>query len=158
MDVELPRDFREFLASLNAHGVEYLVVGGYAVGYHGYPRATNDIDVWVRVSGENAEGLVRALVAFGFDVPGLAPELFLTERSIVRLGRPPLRVEIATTISGVTFDDCYAARETAVLDGVPVAIIGREHLLQNKRAAGRPKDLADVDFLSRQRRSRRPGS
>lgn len=147
MDVELPADFKEFLASLNAHGVEYLLIGGYAVGFHGYPRATNDIDVWVRMSPENAQRVVSALTDFGFAVPGLSTDLFLQENNIIRMGRPPLRIEIATTVSGVDFDKCYASRLSAVLDGIPVSVISRELLIANKRAAGRLKDLADVQAL-----------
>ncbi len=155
MDVALPADFREFLASLNANGVEYLLIGGYAVGFYGYPRATNDIDVWVRICEDNAQRIVAALVGFGFSGTQLAPELFLKERNIVRMGRPPLRIEVATSISGVSFEECYEARQTAVFDGVEVPVISREDLLTNKRASGRPKDLADVDYLTRQRRPRR---
>ena len=154
MDAGLPRDFKEFLASLNAHSVEYLLIGGYAVGFHGYPRATNGIDVWVRVSPENADTLVRAISQFGFAAPNLNRELFLKELNIIRMGRPPLRIEIATSISGVFFDDC-SAREMTTLDGVEVPVISREHLLANKRASGRLKDLADVDYLTRQRKGRR---
>ncbi len=155
MDAGLPRDFKEFLASLNAHDVEYLLIGGYAVGYHGYPRATNDIDVWVRISPQNADRLVQTLAEFGFNMPELTQSLFLEEGNIIRMGRPPLRVEIATSISGVMFDVCYQAREIADFDGIEVPVISREHLLANKRAAGRPKDLADVDALGRQGRKQR---
>jgi len=112
MDIGLPRDFKEFLQSLNSNDVEYLLIGGYAVGYHGHPRATDDIDVWVRVTEENALRLVRTLADFGFTVPDLKPELFLVEGKIIRMGRPPLRIEIATGISGVSFNECYDARET----------------------------------------------
>src|SRR5689334_21679508 len=128
MDAGLPRDFKEFLASLNAHSVEYLLIGGYAVGFHGYPRATNDIDVWIRISPENADRLVQAISEFGFSVPGLSRELFLTPFNIIRMGRPPLRIEIATSISGVGFEQCYAARNVVDMDGVDVPVISREHL------------------------------
>lgn len=94
----LPPDFKDFLKLLNAHQVEYLLIGGYAVGYHGYPRATADMDVWIAIHPQNAEKLVAALKEFGFDVPELSVELFLTEDRIVRMGVPPLKTEIVTTI------------------------------------------------------------
>lgn len=155
MDVELPADFREFFACINARGVEYLLVGGYAVGYHGYPRATNDIDVWVRRTEENAQRIVLALQDFGFGVPELSADLFLDERKIIRMGRPPRRIEIATTLSGADFDSCYESRVIADMGGLSIPIIHRDHLLTNKRTAGSPKDLADVDYLWRQRRTKR---
>ena len=145
--VNLPPDFREFLRSLNAHQVEYLLIGGYAVAYHGYPRATADLDVWIAVQPENAGKVVAALEAFGFGVPELSPELFLKEAQIIRMGIPPVRIEIATSISGVRFDECYAARVTDELDGVPVNLIALPHLKLNKRAAGRYKDLDDLEHL-----------
>src|SRR5947199_6707247 len=101
--IQLQVDFKEFLKLLASNKVEYLLIGGYAVGYYGYPRATNDIDVWVRISEVNADRLVLALSDFGFSVPELNRELFLTELNIVRMGRPPLRIEIATTMSGIYF-------------------------------------------------------
>jgi len=145
--VNLPPDFREFLRLLNAHQVEYLLIGGYAVAYHGYPRATADLDVWIAVQPENAGKVVAALEAFGFAVPGLSAELFLKEAQIIRMGIPPVRIEIATSISGVRFDECYAARVTDELDGVPVNLIALAHLKLNKRAAGRYKDLDDLEHL-----------
>jgi hypothetical protein len=110
MDIELPLDFKEFLKLLNEKAVRYLLIGGYAVGYHGYPTATNDMDVWIAVHRENAERVVDALREFGFDLPELRPELFLNVKSIVRMGTPPMRLEITTRISGVEFDKCYESR------------------------------------------------
>lgn len=106
--IRLPQDFKEFLRLLNAHEVEYLLIGGYAVGYFGYPRATADMDIWVAMNPANAERIVAVLKEFGFDVPDLSAELFLKEWRIVRLGVPPVRIEISTTISGVDFDECFA--------------------------------------------------
>src|SRR5580700_3066089 len=103
----LADDFKEFLRLLNSNGVEYLLIGGYAVGVHGYVRATNDLDVWINVSSENRLKVERALRAFGFATAGLAPELFLSP-NMVRMGVPPLRIEILTSISGVEFEACYA--------------------------------------------------
>jgi predicted nucleotidyltransferase len=147
MDIELPLDFKEFLKLLNEKGVRYLLIGGYAVGYHGYPRATNDMDIWIAVNPENAERVVDALHAFGFDLPELTPDLFLQENKIIRMGNPPMRLEITTGISGVEFDDCYTNRVVDVLDGVEVNVIDLPHLKVNKKAAGRLKDLADLENL-----------
>lgn len=143
----LPPDFKEFLRLLNAHRVEYLLIGGHAVAYHGYPRATADMNVWIAIGPENAEKMVRALNEFGFSDPEISPALFLQEGQIIRMGVPPLRIEIATSISGVDFADCYAERVLGVLDGVDVSLIGLRHLRINKRACGRHKDLADLDNL-----------
>ena len=117
MAISLDSDFKEFLKLLNANKVKYLVIGGYAVGYHGYPRATKDLDIWIAVSPDNARRVVRVLQKFGFDAPAPSAELFLKEWSIVRMGVPPLRVEITTTISGVSFDECFAQRVTPIIDG-----------------------------------------
>ncbi|MCU0918637.1 MAG: hypothetical protein MUC88_29380 [Planctomycetes bacterium] len=147
MDVELPSDFREFLRLLADSGVEYLLIGGYAVGYHGYPRATQDLDVWIATNPDNADRMVGALRLFGFDVPELSRELFLTRDTIVRMGVPPIRIEVATTLSGVDFHDCYANRIQVELDGVPVSIMSLPDLKANKKAAGRHKDLDDLEHL-----------
>ena len=143
----LPPDFKEFLRLLNAHKVEYLVIGGYAVGYHGYPRATADLDIWVAARPANAARIVAALKEFGFDLPDLSPELFLREWQIIHLGVPPVRIEIATTISGVDFAESHAERIEDTLDGVPVSLISLKHLKANKKAAGRHEDLADLEHL-----------
>jgi len=145
--IHLPADFKEFLRLLNVHQVEYLLIGGYAVGYHGYPRATADMDVWIARERANADRVVAALKEFGFDSLELSPELFLRPWQIIRLGMPPVRIEIATTISGVDFADCYADRVEDVLDGIPVSLINLTHLKINKRASGRHQDLADLDEL-----------
>jgi hypothetical protein len=147
MDITLPLDFKEFLSLLNDNQVEYLLIGGYAVGYHGYPRTTNDIDVWIAINPENAERVVATLKEFGFDAPELTPDLFLQENKIVRMGMPPMRIEISTTISGVDFSQCYRERVTDIFDGVMVNIISLHHLKTNKRASGRHKDLSDLEYL-----------
>ena len=103
-DPALPPDFSEFLRLLNAHRVSYLIVGGYAVGFHGHPRATADIDIWVPRRADTAQQLVAALQAFGFDVPELSTDLFLRPDQVIRLGVPPLRIELLTTLSGVEFE------------------------------------------------------
>jgi len=145
--IHLPPDFKEFLKLLNAHKVEYLLIGGYAVGYHGYPRATADMDIWIAIDPVNADRIVTALKEFGFSPPELSPELFMKEWQVIRLGMPPIRIELATTISGVNFSECYAERVTDLLDGVKVNLISLRHLKANKKASGRHQDLADIENL-----------
>ena len=145
--VNLPPDFKEFLKLLNAHQVEYLLIGGYAVAYHGYPRATADMDIWIATHAQNTKKIVAALKGFGFDLPELSTELFQKKGQIIRMGVPPVRIEIATTISGVVFEECFAARVVDELDGVEVNIIDLTHLKVNKKATGRHKDLDDVENL-----------
>lgn len=143
----LPPDFREFLQLLNSRQVKYLLIGGYAVGYHGYPRATVDMDVWIAISPENAKKIVDVLNEFGFGSTELSAELFLKENRIVRMGTPPLRIEIATGIDGVTFDECYRERITDTVDGQEVNLISLRHLKINKKASGRAKDINDLENL-----------
>ena len=145
--IQLPPDFKEFLKLLNSHRVEYLLVGGYAVGYHGYPRATGDMDLWVAVRQNNAEKLVVVLREFGLTSPQLSADIFLQENQIIRMGIPPMRIELLTTISGVDFDSCYSERIVDVIDSVEVHIINLKHLKQNKQASGRHKDLDDLQYL-----------
>lgn len=145
--IHLPQDFKDFLKLLNSYKVEYLLVGGYAVGYYGYPRATGDMDIWIAIHPGNAEKLVAVLRDFGFDIPELANNLFMQENKVIRMGMPPLRVEILTTISGVNFEDCYAERKTDLIDGEKVNFISLPDLKRNKKASGRHKDLNDLENL-----------
>ena len=145
--IHLPSDFKEFLKLLSNHQVEYLLIGGYAVGYHGYPRATADMNIWVAMNPSNAQRIVIALKEFGFDLPELSPELFLKEWQIIRMGVPPIRIEIATTVSGVNFKECYAERVVDTLDGIEVNLISLKHLKLNKKACGRHRDMADLENL-----------
>lgn len=145
--IHLPSDFKEFLQLLNSHQVKYLLIGGYAVGYYGYPRATGDMDIWVAISPQNAESLVAVLKEFGFAVPDLSIELFLKKEQIIRMGIPPMRLEILTTISGVSFEECYAERTIDVIDGVKINFINLSHLKINKKASGRHKDINDLENL-----------
>lgn len=145
--IRLPPDFKDFLRLLNSHGVEYLVIGGYAVGFHGYPRATGDLDVWVAIHPKTAGQLVAVLKEFGFDIPQLSPELFLQEGRVIRMGVPPVRLEILTSIDGVDFSTSYAGRLRAELDGIPANLINLRDLRANKRASGRYKDLEDLEQL-----------
>jgi phage replication-related protein YjqB (UPF0714/DUF867 family) len=143
----LPQDFKDFLRLLRAHHVEYLLIGGYAVSYHGYARATADMDIWVARTRENALRLVAVLQEFGFESLDTAREALVRENQIVRMGIPPMRIELATSISGVTFEDCYRERVGGVLDGESVDIISLAKLKENKRVSGRLKDLADLEQL-----------
>ena len=145
--IRLPPDFKEFLQLLNAHQVEYLLVGGYAVGYHGYPRATVDMDIWIGKGTATASKMVTVLREFGFDVPNLSADLFLKDDQIVRMGVPPIRLEIFTSIPGVRFEECYPARILGEIDGVSVSLINLKDLKTNKKASGRNKDLADLENL-----------
>lgn len=148
MELQLPPDFKEFLKLLREHDVRYLLIGGYAVGYHGYPRATEDLDIWVAIHPTNAQKLVTVLRAFGLDDPALTPDLFLQQPKIIRMGFPPMRLEITTSISGVEFDECFQTRIVDNLDGVEVNLIDLEHLKKNKKASARTKDIADLENLS----------
>jgi len=148
MTMTLPSDFKEFLRLLSEKDVKYLIVGGYAVGYHGYPRSTGDMDLWVDSTEENAERLVQALKEFGFDVPKLNSDLFVAPDRVVRMGHPPLRIEILTSVTGVSFGECYSSRvEERLEDGMPIHFIGLEKLKENKQASGRHKDLDDLENL-----------
>jgi predicted nucleotidyltransferase len=145
--IEFPQDFSEFLKLLNAHHVEYLLIGGFAVAIHGYPRATADMDVWVARNRANAERIVSCLSEFGFDTPDVVPELFEDPDRIIRMGEAPLRIEILTDIDGVTFDDCYSRANEQIVDGYPVPVISLNDLKVNKRASGRSKDRDDLENL-----------
>ena len=145
--IRLPPDFKEFLRLLAENGVEYLVVGGYAVAFHGHPRATGDMDLWIRMSEANARGTERVLKSFGFDLPEVNAALFMLPDQVIRMGNPPLRLEILTTIDGVEFSECYERRIVSDVDGVPVTFIALADLKKNKRAAGRPQDLSDLEQL-----------
>ncbi len=149
MAAKLPRDFAEFLSLLNSHSVRYLLIGGYAVGFHGHVRATNDIDIWIDVNADNAERVVSAIREFGFDAPELSASKLTEPRKITRMGLPPMRIEVLNTISGVAFDHAYPNRVEAEFGGLRVPVIGLQELLANKQASGRTKDLADYEELSR---------
>jgi hypothetical protein len=145
--IPLQRDLKEFLRLLSEHQVEYLLIGGYAVSYHGYPRSTADMDIWIETSPSNAQKIIAALEAFGFGETGISPDPFLLPDQITRMGVRPLQIEILTTISGLNFADAYARRVVDVIEEVPVSLISAADLKANKRASGRLKDLADLDNL-----------
>jgi len=143
----LNQDFREFIQSLNGNHVRYLVIGGYAVALHGYPRYTKDIDIWIEMSPDNAARMVKALEQFGFGSLGLQAADFLVPDQIIQLGYPPNRIDLITTPPGVDFETCYASRVEVVIDDVTVNFIDLENLKKNKQAAGRLQDLADLQNL-----------
>ena len=143
----LSKDFKEFIESLNVHNVRYLVVGGYAVAFHGYPRYTKDLDVWIELSSKNAANVVKALEEFGFGSLGIKPEDFLEGDQIIQLGYPPNRIDILTTLKKVSFEDCYKKRIQIEIQGVKINFIDLENLKKNKRSTGRPQDLADAENL-----------
>ena len=143
----LPPDFREFLKLLHGTRVEYLLVGGYAVGYYGYPRATMDMDIWIAVHPDNAAKVAEAMRRFGFPPESVPPEIFLRKGEMVRMGVAPVRLEILTELSGVAFRDCWRRRRRIRIDGIVVNLIGLTDLRRNKRASGRHKDLDDLSHL-----------
>jgi hypothetical protein len=151
----LEPDFRDVLSAFNDACVEYLVVGAFALAGHGIPRATGDLDFWIRVSPDNADRVVRALTAFGAPSHLAMKEAFLAPDMVVQIGVEPVRIDILTSISGVEFDDAYRARLTADVDGVALPILSLDHLIQNKLAAGRKQDLVDVEQLEVIRRAPR---
>jgi hypothetical protein len=143
----LPEDWRAFIESLNSNGVEYLVVGAVALAHHGLPRYTGDLDVLVRNSPENAKRLESALAEFGFAALGLKAADFLDSYRVVQLGVPPGRIDLLTSLTGVSFDQAWAGRVETVLEKIRVNFIGREALILNKRMTGRAKDKADLEAL-----------
>jgi predicted nucleotidyltransferase len=143
----LSQDFKEFLQSLNDSQVRYLVIGGYAVALHGYPRYTKDLDVWIEMAPENADRIIQALEQFGFGLLGLKREDFLVEDQIIQLGYPPNQIDIINSAPGVNFSKCYDHRVILDIDGVTVNFIDIENLRKNKKASGRAQDLADLENL-----------
>jgi len=140
-------DFKEFLKSLNDNQVRYLVTGGHAVAFHGYPRYTKDLDIWIEQDRDNARRMVTALEQFGFASLGLTDEDFLDPGVIIQLGNPPNRIDLLMTITGVEFASCFESRIVILVDDVEINFIDLENLRKNKQAVGRPQDLADLDNL-----------
>jgi predicted nucleotidyltransferase len=140
-------DFKEFIELLNLHQVEYMIVGGYAVGFHGYPRYTGDLDFWIAVSNENANKVIQALAEFGFRNPNLTAADFLNENLVFQLGYEPNRIDILTSVSGLDFKVCIEKAINTNIDGLEVRFIDIESLKINKRASGRAKDLGDIENL-----------
>jgi hypothetical protein len=145
--MELDPNFREFIGLLRAREVRFLVVGGYAVALHGHPRFTGDLHIWLPVDADTAGAVLAALEDFGFGGVGLTVEDFLAEDRVVQLGRPPLRIDLMTSLDGVGFEEAHERRETVDLDGLSVPFIALEDLRRNKQATGRAQDLADLEAL-----------
>ena len=142
---QLPEDFRDFLNFLNKHKVKYLLLGGWAVGIYGYPRATGDMDVLIAIDDTNLDRLLSALQEFG--APSIEMTHFKEVGNVFRMGRSPIKIEILTEASGIVFSDCYQRRRLITIDQVEISLISKADLLINKRASHRPQDLADVQRL-----------
>jgi len=145
--IELHPDFKDFLRLLTSYNVRYLLVGGYAVGYHGYPRATGDMDIWIEMSESNSINVASAFRDFGMLDEAISKDLFLEKNKVIRIGVPPVRLEVITSASGVDFNECYSNREVVEIDGIPINLISLQDLKKNKRAAGRHKDMEDMEHL-----------
>lgn len=145
----LHKDFREFIELLINHQVEYLIVGGYAVGAHGHPRYTGDLDIWINRSRSNATKVVLCLHDFGFAFSGLSEDDFMKEEKVIQLGYPPLRIDILTDIEGVFFEEAFKNKSRFELDSLMVNFISFQDLIKNKKATGRPIDLDDVENLQK---------
>ncbi len=145
--MEVQSDFRDLLVLLNEHKVEYLIVGGYALAFHGAPRFTGDIDIFVRPDPANAQRILAALAAFGFSFSNLTLDDFQKPNKVVQLGVPPVRIDLITSLSGVSWEDASSSKDPGTFGDIPVNYIGRKQYIANKRAAGRKKDLADIEAL-----------
>lgn len=147
--MNLPEDFKEFIELLNAHQVEYLIVGGYAVGFHSRPKFTNDIDIWINKSEENAHRMLTVLEDFGFGSLEINLEDFTANDRVIQLGHAPLRIDVMTSISGVEFSEAYKEKMEGIYLGIKTFFISLDQILQNKKASGREKDLQDIKWLKK---------
>jgi hypothetical protein len=143
-------DFRDILLALRTENVEFLIVGSYAVAAHGCARATEDLDIWVRPTEPNSQRVMRALLRFGAPTSRLSPADFQSDDLVFQMGAPPWRIDLLTSIDGVTFDEAWPEREEWTVEGLKLPVISRRQLLINKRAVGRAKDLADVERLEQE--------
>ncbi|NDD64291.1 MAG: hypothetical protein EBZ36_09980 [Acidobacteria bacterium] len=146
--METQSDFKELLALLNANHVEYIIVGGYALAFYGLPRFTGDLDLLVKPDVDNAQSILDALSEFGFSSLGLTEDDFIQPEQVVQLGRPPVRVDFITSISGVTWDEAWEDRIEGSYGDIPVYYLSRDQFIANKLATGRTRDLADVELLN----------
>ncbi len=145
--MEAQKDFKELLELFNGHKVEYVIVGAYALAYHGVPRFTGDIDIFVKPSLNNAQRILYALSDFGFGSLKLTLDDFQNPDSVIQLGVPPVRIDIITSITGVTWIEADKGKLEGVYGDIPVYFLGREQYIANKRAIGRKKDIADLESL-----------
>ena len=145
--MEIQQDFRDLLHLFNEQKVKYLVVGGYALAFHGAPRFTGDIDLWVRTSAENADKIINALNEFGFGALGITKQDLTQDDQVLQLGYPPIRIDIMTSIDGVDFDEAFNNSLITSYGDIKIKIISKDDFIKNKRATGRYKDLADIEAL-----------
>ncbi len=145
--MEVQEDFRDLLALFNANKVDYLIVGAHALAYHGVPRYTGDLDILVRPDPANARGILKALGEFGFGAVGLTADDFTIPDKVLQLGVPPVRIDIVTSITGVSWEEAAAGRVRGNYGDVPVHFLGKKEFIKNKRAVGRKKDEADLEAL-----------
>jgi len=145
--MESQKDFKELLELFNALDVEYLIVGGYALAFHGAPRFTGDLDLCVKPDGENAQRILDALDEFGFGSLRLTADDFQQPEQVVQLGVPPVRIDLITSLTGVSWEEASGGRAAGTYGDVPVYYLGREQFVENKRATGRQKDWADIEAL-----------
>ena len=147
----LDENFKEFVKLLNANGVKYLVVGGFAVAYHGYPRYTKDIDFWIWAEIENADKLLQTIQEFGLSTIGIQMEDLLDVNNVIQLGYEPNRIDLIMQLDGVDFNSCFEHRQAAVFEGIDIPFINLDDLIKNKLSTGRLKDKADAQALERTR-------
>lgn len=145
--MELHKDFKEFIELLNLHKVDYVIVGGYAMAFHGCPRFTGDIDFFVKPQRDNAKKMIAVLKDFGFSSLDIAEDDFVVPDRVIQLGFPPVRIDIVTSISGVSWQEVFEGRQQVNLDGLLCPFIGRKEFIANKRAIGRHKDLGDIESI-----------
>jgi hypothetical protein len=146
--MSLSVDLREFIELLNSHGVEYVIVGAHSLAFHGRPRYTGDLDILVRPFPQNAERLAAVLIEFGFAESDFKPSDFTEPDQMIQLGRVPNRIDLLTGITGVVTGEAFETKIPTELSGLPVFVLSKDLLIQNKRAVARPQDLADIDALS----------
>jgi predicted nucleotidyltransferase len=145
----LDPDFEDFIKLLNQYEVEYMIIGGYAMAFHGRPRYTGDLDIWINISESNAMKMLKVLEEFGFSSLNFKKEDFLKENLINQIGYPPLRIDILTSIDGINFQDAYPQKQVIIIEGFTANYIGLNELIQNKNASGRQQDLVDVKTLQK---------
>ncbi|WP_127128356.1 nucleotidyltransferase [Pseudoflavitalea rhizosphaerae] len=150
----LAQDFEDFVALLNKHGVQYMVVGGYALAFYGKPRYTGDLDIWIGISKKNADKMLEVLKEFGLSALGFTKDDFLKEGYITQIGYPPLRIDILNSIDGVDFKDAYKNKKEVDLDGLTITYIGLQDFIKNKEASGRSQDINDIASLQKKGKSK----
>lgn len=147
--MEISKDFKEFIKLLNVHNVSYLVIGGYAVNFHGYPRFTKDIDIWIWMRQKNIQKLITVIEEFGFKSLNLNKDDFMNSENIIQLGMPPNRIDLLVDVEGADFQDCFNERKEIEVDDLSINFIGLRHLIRVKKATGRLQDLADAEQLEK---------